>query len=800
MVQDLKFAMRILRKKPGFTAMIVIILALGIGFNSAIFSIVYEVLLKSLPYRDPDRLVVLSQRCPRLFGTEKIPNSFPSVKDWQTLDKVFENAGAFMCVPTDVVAGGVPERVTLGAFTKGFFPALGVTPMLGRLLTDEESTPFRAPLALLSYEYWQNRFGARQDVLGKPITVGTPYTIVGVLPQSFRAFELSSGFRNPEIWIPLSVPDQYLHRGNTFLVGIARLKPSVNLRQAQANLNILDKVNAEQFPKYCTGWNTVAEKMRDSVTGHLSKILIILLGAVGFVLMIACANVANLLLARAAEREKEMAIRISMGAAKGRLIRFLLTESLLLSLSGGVAGLLVASFSVDLISALFAGPALGIPSIHLEVQVVGYIFALAILTGLIFGLIPALETLKVDFNTSLKSSGRGMSATPFRQKLKGMLIIFEMGVSLMLLIGAGLLIRNFVQIWKTDPGFKSDHVLTMEISRPGSWFDFKRVEFYQPLLDRVMNLPAVTACGLASNVPGEGSKSCSFSIEGRPVPREGSQTPTEMLINVTPQYFKLLEIALKRGRFFSDHDNESAPRVVLITDALARKYWGDQDPLGTRISYEGSWATIIGIVGNIRQKGLIEKAEPIVYVPYYQYPIAPVSLLVRSQADLPALTTAIRQEVLRLDHTQVVANVSTLDGVLLTTMASQQLVMYMIGCFAVLAFLLAASGIYGVISYYVAVHTQEVGIRMALGGSPKDILSLIIGKGLKLIMAGSGLGVLASFALTRLLASLLHGISPTDPLTFSVVTLFLIAVALLACYVPARRVSLLDPMVALRCE
>jgi predicted permease len=800
MIQDLKFAFRILRKNPSFTAIVVIILALGIGFNSAIFSIVYEVLLKSLPYRDPDRLVVLSQSCPKLFGNEKVQNSVPAVKDWQTQDKVFENAGGFMCVPTDVIADGVPERVTFGAYTKGFFPTIGVSPILGRLLTDEESTPFRAPLALLSYEYWQSRFRARQDVLGKPITVGTPYTIVGVLPRSFRAFELSSGFRSAEIWIPLSVPDQYLHRGNTFLVGVARLKPSVSLQTAQANLAFLDKVNAQQFPQYCDGWNTVVEKMHDSITGHLSKTLIILLGAVGFVLLITCANVANLLLARAAEREREMAIRISMGAEKGRLIRLLLMESLLLSLSGGVAGLLVASASIDLINALFAGADLGIPSIHLEVQVVGYIFAVAVLTGLIFGLIPALETLRVDFNTALKSAGRGMSATPFRQKLKGMLIIFEMGVSLMLLIAAGLLIRNFVEIWKTDPGFKPDHVLTMEISRPGAWFDFKRVEFYQPLLDRVVNMPAVTACGLASNVPGQGSKSCSFSIEGRPVPREGSQTPTEMLINVTPQYFKVLGIPLKRGQPFSELDNAKAPKVVLINDALAKKYWGDQDPLGKRISYEGSWATIIGIVGNIRQKGLIEKAEPIVYVPYYQYPIAPVSLLVRFQADPSLLAATIRQEVLRLDQTQVVADVSTLNGVLLTTMAPQQLVMYLIGAFAVLALLLAASGIYGVISYYVAMHTQEVGIRMALGGDPKDILKLIIGKGLKLILTGTGLGVLASFALTRLLSSLLHGVSPTDPLTFSGVTLFLIAVALLACFIPARRVSLIDPIVALRCE
>ncbi len=393
-----------------------------------------------------------------------------------------------------------------------------------------------------------------------------------------------------------------------------------------------------------------------------------------------------------------------------------------------------------------------------------------------------------------------MSATFFRQKLKGMLIVIEMGVSLMLLIGAGLLIRNFVEIWKTDPGFKPDHVLTMEISRAGDWFDFKRVSFYQPLLDRVEKLPGVTVCGLASNLPGQGSKSCSFLIEGRPAPQAASQTPNEMLINVTPQYFKVLDITLKRGRPFSEQDNATAPKVISINDALAKKHWGDQDPLGTRIFYEGSWATIVGIVGNIRQKGLIEKAEPIVYVPYYQYPVAPVSLLVRSQADLSLLTATIRQEVLRLDQTQVVANVCTLNRVLLITMAPQQLVMYMIGAFAVLALLLAVSGIYGVISYYVAVHTQEVGIRMALGGDPKDILKLIIGKGLKLILTGTGLGVLASFALTRLLSSLLHGVSPTDPLTFSGVTLFLIAVALLACYIPARRVSLIDPIVALRCE
>ena len=800
LIQDIRYAIRSLLKNPGFAAVVVLTLMLGIGANTAIFTVVNAVLLKPLPYDQSDRLVFVSERSAQLEG---LAVSLPNFVDWREQNTCFEYIGVYRRADSyTLVLRDLPEQVTGATVSADLLSALRVKPLLGRIFSPEEDRVGGEPAVLLSYGLWQ-RYGGDPNIVGQKLTMsGKPYMVTGVMGADY-AFPAEA-----ELWVPIGPQFNnvgWQDRGNhPGAYGIARLRSGVTIEQARAEMNAIAERLEHQYPDSNTGIRVNVNPMLDTLVRDIKLLLWALLGAVGFVLLIACANVANLLLGRAAVRQKEMAIRGALGATRPRLVRQLLTESVLLSLAGAALGVVVARFGVK---ALVAVNPNGIPrsgEIGLDLRVLGATLIIAVLAGIVFGLAPALQASRA-VGESLKE-GRQSSTSGLKQRLRRGLVISEVALCLVPLIGAGLMIRSFSLLLAVNPGFSVDNLLSLQINLPRAQYTQapQRVNFYRQLLDRVSVLPDVQAAGGATGLPlGKNGNQMSFGVVGQPEAAQG-QSPLAEVAYVSNDYFRTMSIPLLRGRTFTDHDNKDAPAVMIIDDSFANRYWPDEDAVGKQIRFERDAAprTVIGVVGRVRMEGLEDDSARV--QAYFSYLVSPwgytMTIVARATLNPVSLTDAVRKEVLALDKDRPIFNVKTVERLRDESIAPRRLNTLLFGVFAAVALLLASVGIYGVVSYSVAQRTHEIGIRIALGADRGDVLKLVMGQGIALASIGVVIGLLAALGMTRWIQSLLFGVSAVDPMTFVSIPLILVSVALLASFVPARRALKVDPIDALRHE
>ena len=802
--QDIRFAVRMLLKNWSVTAIIVVVLALGIGANTAIFSVVNAALLRPLPYADPDKLVRLSEDSPNV---PQMSISYPNFLDWRAQNKVFSGIAAMQFRSLNLTGKDDPERLAGRAVSAELFDVLGVKPELGRSFAPEEDRPGANRVCIISKGLWQRRFGSDATLLNKQITLsGASYTVIGVLPPSYA-------FGTPtDVFVPIGLSaDEMKERGShPGIYAVARLKPGVTVETARAELIAMAGRISEQYGM--KGNSATLTPLREAFVGDLRTTLLILLGAVGFVLAIACANVANLLLARAATRGKEMAIRTALGAGRWRIVRQLLTESILLALLSGIIGVLLAFWGIDFLRSAGADSLPSTAVVKLDGSVLLFTLFISLLTGIIFGLAPALAAAKADLHDTLKEGGRSSTAGGRRSWLRSTLVVTEVALSLVLLIGAGLLIKSFVRIIDTDPGFKPQNLLTMQLSLNVKKDEGGKVlNFFNDLNGRIKGLPGVESAAFSNGIPLGQAADTSFAIVGRPKPEPGKQ-PQTMLYFTSPDYLRAMGIRLVKGRFFTTQDTQKSPRVAVIDEAFARTQFPNDEPLGHYIAGDGKDnpdAEIVGIVAHVKHFGLdaVERVQPQLYLPFNQAPddafpflASRANLIVRTTADPLTLTAAVRREVQALDPNQPVFNVSTMEQTLDQSLATERLSMTLLAFLASLALVLAAVGIYGVMSYTVTQRSHEIGIRMAIGAQPRDVFKMVIGRGMMLTLIGVAFGFAGAFGLTRLMTTMLYGVEPTDPATFVSIGLLLTGVALVACYVPGRRATKVDPLVALRYE
>jgi putative ABC transport system permease protein len=803
LLQDLRYGIRMLLRSPGFTAVALLTLALGIGANSAMFSVVNAVLLRPLPYEESERLVFLSEREPQLEG---MSISYPNFLDWREQNRVFEQIAVFRRQSYNLTGGSEPERLIGGQVSAGLFPALRVKPARGRTFLAEEDKPGGNHVVILSHGLWQRRFGSDPGILGQTLALnGKNYSVIGIMPPSFLFPSRA------ELWTPVgqeSGQPSWQERGNhPGLYGIGRLQPGVSLAQARGEMDTIAARLEKQYPQSNTGNRVTITPLHETIVSNIRRALWVLLGAVGFVLLIACANVANLLLARAAARQKEIAIRTALGAKRLRVMRQLLTESLLLSVLGGAAGLFLAAWSVDLLVTVSPNNIPRAREIGLDGRVLGFTLMVSLLTGIIFGLAPALQASRPNLNEALKEGSRA-SGGVHSHRFRGALVVAEVALALVLLIGGGLLIRSFYHLQQVDPGFKADHLLTVQISLPQAKYpeDGQKVNFYQQVLQRIGALPGALVAGAATGLPlGNNGNQTSFFLEGKPAPAPGHVPLAEVAI-VSPEYFRAMGMSLLKGRAFTEHDSKDAPRVVVIDEAFASRYWPAEDPIGKRIRFGGNdprnpLVTVAGIVRRVKMDGLNAESNRVqAYFSFMQQPWSGMTLVVRTAGDPSTLTSSVRQQVLAIDQDQPVYNVRTIEQVWADSVAPQRLNMLLLGIFAAVALILAAVGIYGVMAYSVTQRAHEVGIRLALGAQPRDVLKMIIKQGMALTLIGVIIGLMGAFALTRWMSALLFGVKPADPATFAGIASLLAAVALLATLIPARKATKVDPLTALRYE
>ncbi len=795
--QDLRYGGRMLWKNPGFTLVAVITLALGIGANTAIFSVVNAVLLRPLPFAEPERLVMVWLKGSEAAGGDRASLPVADLLDWRAQNRSFESVGAFrnIAIAYNYIGGESPERVRATGVTANFFTTLGAQPALGRTFQSDDERPGAQQVVVISQQFWRKHFAADPQVIGRSINLsGASFTIVGVMPEAF-----DYPARDVEMWTAgqLQAPNR---RGPFVLSGVARLKSGVTLAQARAEMNSMKSSFAgEKFD-----FNVLP--INEFIVGEAKPAILMLLAAVTLVLLIAAANVANLLLARAASREKEIAIRAALGASRWRVVRQLLTESLLLALIGGGLGLSLAWLGVDLLLKLAPEDIPRLQQIGINGRVFGWTALVSLLTGFVFGLVPALQSARPNLNATLKEGRRGATDGAGKRGWRNLLVISELAMAVTLLIGAGLLLNSFWRLQRVDPGVDPRQTLTMQIPLQGPRYaQAQQVNaFYDQLIERVKTLPGVRAAAVSNSLPpDEQPWSDDFTIEGRPVdPRE---TPIANDIRVSPEYFQTLGARLLRGRTFNSTDSGNAPQVMVINDTLARRHIPHEDPIGKRINRgtesEPSVWEIIGVVGDIKYKGLGAETLPAFYQPIAQNPWWGVFLIVKTEAADPlGLAAAVRNEIRSLDRELPVTQVRTLEQRLYASVAQPRFRTTLTAIFAALALILASVGIYGVISYSVTQRAHEIGVRVALGARSRDVLTLVVKQGMTLTLIGLGIGLSASIALTHLMKTLLFGVSATDPLTFIVISLLLMVVALLAALVPARRAMKVDPMVALRFE
>ena len=803
-MKDIRYGVRGLWKRPGFTAIAVLTLALGIGANTAIFSVVNAVLLRPLQFRDPDRLVMLWEDA-TFAGFPRNTPAPANYIDWKNQTQSFADMAATAETTFNITGDGTPERITAYAVTANFFPLFGVSPELGRGFTADDDRPGAQKVAVLSHSLWQTRYGADPQILNREIQLdGEKHTVIGVMPAGFQYLE-----GDVRMWVPLALdPEEMANRGGHYLTVVARMKPNVTLNQAQADVNaVMTRIakdhREETFDGKLLG---IVLPLREQLAGDVRTSLIVLLVAVGFVLLIACANVAGLLLARAVGRRREIALRVALGANRGRIVRQLLTESLLLSAAAGILGTALAYWSFAFLQKLIPAQMALLTSLKLDTRILLFTLVLSLVTGVVFGLVPALQSAKVDLNEALKQSTRVTSSS----KLRNALIVFEVALSIVLLVGAGLLIQTLFQLFNQYSLMQPEQILTMRTVLPREKYKEppQRTGFYNQVLDRVQHLPGLTAAGYSTSVPlvWKGGTS-GFFPEGVKDPIPGMAYDANHR-EVSADYLKTMNIALRQGRYFDNRDNEKSVLVAIVNETMARQYWPGQNVVGRRFKLGDPqenvpWIEIVGVVADVRQMGLDEPVKAEMYFPYQQdpsYSYAPRDLVIRTSGDTSGLVSSVRQIISEVDPDQPVSNIATMSDVLGVEAAPRRMGMIMLVAFASLALLLASLGIYGVLAYFVTQHTNEIGVRMALGANRFNILALVLKKGMALTLLGVAVGLAASFALTRLMSSLLFGVKASDPLTFVAVPLLLVLVALLACLIPARRATKVDPMVALRYE
>ncbi len=793
--KDIRYGIRSLLKRPAFTAVAVITLALGIGANTAIFSVINAVLLRPLPYAAPERLV-----------TFRSNQSAPDLADVEGNSRTFTKLGGEVLQPLAYTAGAEPVQFQIGQVTGGYFEVFGVMPERGRVITPDDDKTGAPYVVVLTHALWQRQFSGDELIVGKTIPLsGNSYTIIGVMPAGFV-----SPHDNAEAWTPVHVSNPVAAnvRGVHFLRSYGRLAPGTTLEQARAEMQLLDKQLASQNPAESKNRTTVLVALHERLVGDSRNALLIVFAAVSLVLLIACANFANLLLARAAERERELVIRTALGAGRWRLIRQLLTESVLISLAGGAVAVLIAWWGTTLLVALKPASLPRLQEIGVDSRVLAFTFGLALLTGIIFGLVPAWTASRRGVNEGLKEGGRSATGSRTQQRLRSTFVVVELAIALVLLVGAGLLVKTFWKLRNVDPGFTTDHLLTMRVELPET--RYKGVEpqtrFRTQALAGINSLPGVQAA-MVSELPLSGdSLNHDFLVESRPPIAPGDEPSVETR-SVMGDYFHTMQIPLRRGRDFNPQDfAEKAPLVGIANDALVREYFPNEDPLGKRVRWARNptvqWITIVGVVGDVKHFGLDLPELPGLYSPYTQ--INPwkrwMTFVARTQSDPASMAAAIKQQIWRADAQLPVTKVQTMDEVTGASFAARRFNMLLLTIFSSLALLLAGVGVYGVMSYAVTQRTQEIGIRMALGAQMTDVVKLVLQSGLVLAVIGVVLGLGGAFALTRLMRSLLFAVEPTDGATFVVVTLGLMLVALVACYLPARRATKVDPLVALRYE
>jgi putative ABC transport system permease protein len=812
--QDLRYALRMLRNSPGFTAVAILTLALGIGANTAIFSVIDSVLLRSLPYQNPAGIVMVwenNSQHPDPHNTV----SPPDFLDWQSRNSVFAEMSASFDQRVILTGNGVPEEVVVQDVSANFFSVLGIHPILGPGFTAENGKPGHDDVLVLSYGFWKERFASDPGIIGKPVVLnGHAQIVVGVAPQNFTWFIKDGSFTGakPQMWTPFIFPASFSDRKGVgrFLTVVARLKPGATVPQAQSQMNTIAARIAEEYPDFNGYWGANVVPVRDQISGDLRPALLILFGAVVFVLLIACANVSSLLLARAAAREREIAVRTALGASPWRIALQLLTESVLLALIGGTIGVGLAVWGTNLLLAASSGNLLDLRSIPVDWRVLAFAGGATLLAGLLFGMLPSYISAHSGISETLKEGGRGSSAGKQLSLARGGFVVAQISLALVLLAGSGLLIRSFIRLVAVDPGFDASRLLTFKVSLPSSKYktDTARLTFFRQLVTRVSHLPGVRSASMNSFPPFSGLGSATgVHVLSQPE-RSLMDLPVADVRIIGADYFSTMEIPLRAGRAFNEREVTEERHVVIVNQAFSDQCLHGVNPIGQKAviymkSLEESKNTpseIIGVVGDVRQMGLATPAEPTVYWPHPELVMSEMTIVVRTENDPLTLVSAARHELQQMDPEQPMAAIATMEQLLSGSLSRSRFTMLVLGVFAALALVLACVGIYGVIAYSVTQRTQEFGIRMALGANRRDVFRLVLGQGTRLTLLGVGLGIVAALVVTRLMATLLYGVSATDPVTFTAVALLLALVAMAACYLPARRATRVDPIIALRYE
>jgi putative ABC transport system permease protein len=806
--QDLRYGARMLMKTPGVTLVAIIALTLGIGANTALFSVVNAVLLRSLPYADGERLAIVWEH--RKSGTGNSQNviNLGNFYDWKEQNSVFVDMAAFFDRNLNLTSDGEPEEVPGQIATTNLFSVLGVNAFQGRTFDAGDGKPGQPNVVIISYDLWQRRFGGGQ-VVGRSITLNNQEsTIIGVLPAGAGWYVQKGSMINkpPEIWSPWQVSNELRQRSGRFARAVARLKPGVTLAQAQNDMNIISARLSQQYPEFDTNWGVNVVPLRTQLTGEIRRPLLVLLGAVAFVLLIACANVANLLLARASSRKKEIAVRAGLGASRWRITRQLLTESVLLSVVGGAFGLLLAWWGTRALIALSPPGLMDLRNVAVNLPVLGFTFALTLLTGIVFGLVPALEAARFDLNDSLKEGGKNIGGGSRSHRLRNLFVVTQVALALVLLVGAGLFMKSLSRLQSVDPGFNPNNLLTMRISLPERKYDTdpKVMDFFSRSLAQLRALPGVAAVGAINTLPFNGPHSGTrIQIEGEPVRPPGQELHTGICVT-DRNYFQTMQIPLKRGRLFTEQEAKEMRHVVVVNEEFVRTNLPGQDPLGKRVTInmkdEDAPTEIIGIVGDTKHLGLDTETEAMAYWPQPELVYFSMTLVIRTHGEASSLAPAARNVIRSIDPQQPIGELSTMEGLLAKSIARSRFNAILLAIFSLVALVMAAVGIYGVMSYSVQQRTHEIGLRMALGAQQSDVLRLVVKQGITLGLIGVGVGLLASLGLMRLIANLLFEVPATDPRTFAAVASSLFLITLIACYVPARRATKVDPLVALRYE
>ena len=802
-MQDVGYGVRRLWKNPAITLAAVFALALGIGANTAIFSLINALVLRPLPYQNPDQIVLLSYSL-----TEASPANF---LDWRAQSQTLENISAINFWSANLTNGSEPERLQGFQASASLFPMLGVKPFLGRTFTAEEEQPGNDNVVVISHGLWKRAFASNPNIISQTISLNAKnYTVIGVMPPDFQYY------RPGEIWSPLAfTPEEAARRAPGNLIVAGRLKPNVTMDQAQSEITTICRRLQQQYPQTNAGLNVRLMSLHEHLMGPMRPALLVLLAAVIFVLMIACANVANLLLARAAARQKEIAIRLALGAGRFRIVRQLLTESVLLGLLGGIVGLLLAFGGLRFLNASIPPTGAGFLSqlngIDLDGRVLGFTLLISVMTGIIFGLAPALQISNPVLNETLKEGGRGNAGSRQGSRLRSILVISEVALALVLLVCAALMVTSFFRLLNVNPGFDPKNVLTMQTSLLQARYpeDAQVNNFYKRSIDQIKTLPGVQYVGVTSNLPlGGSNKVRGIEIEGTPAPGAGQDVPSANYRMVSPDYFKAMGIPLVKGRLFTEQDNENAPPVVIINNALAKRYLATGEPLGRlvrRVNPQAGgpafpWMQVVGVVEDIRHSALTADPRPEMYVPFYQNASRDMAFVVRTQSDPKSISAAVREQIYGIDKDQPVYNVKPMEEIVSGSAYLSRFSMSLLGIFAALALILSAIGIYSLISYSVTQRTHEIGIRMALGARPRDVLRLFVKQGMVLALIGVAIGAFVSFGVTRFLSSLLFGVSTSDVTTFAITASLLVLVVLVASYFPARKATKVDPLVAFRSE